>query len=134
MKKVKKFKKYLRFENALQILREAAEFEIPAGMRKKDKAFKILRIVFDSQKTPVADQEKVIDLNFGGADEDELITVTTEFSGFEGGDVQKVYTFSVLTLALILKRVALLHEANVLAKTLGDEEHAIAVDEYEASI
>ena len=147
MKKVKKFKKYLRFENALQILREAAEFEspagmrrkdkafeIPAGMRKKDKAFKILRIVFDSQKIPIADQEKVIDLNFGGSDEHELISVTTEFSGFEGGDVQTVYTFSVLTLALILKRVALLHEADVLAQTLGDEEHAIAVDEYEASV
>ena len=134
MKKDKKFKKYLRFENALQILREAAEFEIPAGMRKKDKAFKILRIVFDSQNIPIADQEKVIDLNFGGADEHELISVVTEISGFEGGDVQTVYTFSVLTLALILKRVALLHEADVLAQTLGDEEHAIAFASTEASV
>ena len=132
MKKVKKFKKYLRYENALQILREAAEFEIPDGMRKKDKAFKILRIVFDSQRTLLADREKIIDVNFSGSDEDELILVTTEFNG-PAADVQTVYSFSVLTLELVLKRVALLHEADILAQTLGDEEHAIAVDEYEAS-
>lgn len=132
MKKVKKFKKYLRYENALQILREAAEFEIPDGMRKKDKAFKILRIVFDSQRTLLADRERIIDVNFSGSDEDELILVTTEFNG-PTVDVQTVYSFSVLTLELVLKRVALLHEADILAQTLGDEEHAIAVDEYEDS-
>lgn len=132
MKKVKKFKKYLRYENALQILREAAEFETPDGMRKKDKAFKILRIVFDSQRTLLADRERIIDVNFSGSDEDELILVTTEFNGTVA-DVQTVYSFSVLTLELVLKRVALLHEADILAQTLGDEEHAIAADEYEGS-
>lgn len=131
MKKVKKFKKYLRYENALQILREAAEFETPDGMRKKDKAFKILRIVFDSQRTLLVDRERIIDVNFSGADLGELILVTTEFNGTV--DVQTVYSFSVLTLELVLKRVALLHEADILAQTLGDEEHAIAVDEYEDS-
>lgn len=132
MKKVEKFKKYLRFENALQILREAAEFEILEGMREKDKAFKILSIVFDSQMTLLSPNEKIVDLNFGGVEEDELIMVTTKVNVVDR-TIRTTYSFSVLTLELALKRVALLHEADILAQTLGDEEHAIAVDEHEAS-
>ena len=128
MKKVKKLKKYMQVDNALEVLRTAAAYKYSNGLQNNDKkSVKIINAVLNCLGSFLSKNEVIVELRFRGDPDSEVIAVYTCVPEMSARDVTYTYTFPVETMRLALEKIRVQHELKMLEEQLNDERHDVSL-------